>query len=382
MFRQQPGHATGLVRTLHTGEVRPPLRRNVFRTTDTALPRSLSKLSQGGTRRLQLEGPSVRPLHRAPYRELRIPLREALDAIGVIDHRTDLEAFAGNATCQRREREQKLPIQCRLAPRIPLLHPDPGPTRTTSKTAMHFDGHFIVPTVFAGAGKAGSPASTSNAFPHRAGRAPRLAVQNLADREAVADALQHAKKVEEVRLATGVRADEQVHAAEGQIDAPQALEVLDDDAVDHHWYSTWQLGHAGAAPATGAVVEPDEPPRGSRPSEFAGVRHGLQQRLPPPFRVAGYLTHRPRERLRFRRREPSGVSTRTGEHAAGVGPRQGNAGSHRLERADAKRLPRVQVHEQVDVGERVGEPPAVGYHPSASLPEVPKTGRLKARKRA
>ena len=46
-------------------------------------------------------------------------------------------------------------------------------------------------------------------------------------------ALQHMQRIEEVRLPAGVRPDEQVHPAQRQVDASQALEVLDDDAVDH-----------------------------------------------------------------------------------------------------------------------------------------------------
>ncbi len=42
------------------------------------------KLSQCRTRPLQLEAPALCPLHGAPYRELRVRLREALDLIGIV----------------------------------------------------------------------------------------------------------------------------------------------------------------------------------------------------------------------------------------------------------------------------------------------------------
>ena len=96
--------------------------------------------------------------------------------------------------------------------------------------AMYFGNHLAVPVR---SGKACPRASTANAFPQLACRTLLFAIQNLSDAEAVAHTLKHAESIEKVRLPAGVRADEQVHPSQRQIDLAQTLEVLDDDAVDH-----------------------------------------------------------------------------------------------------------------------------------------------------
>ena len=121
--RQQPGHAAGLVHVVCAGTLRPIDLLDVFCTANAVSPHSAGELAQRGTRALQLHPPSLDPLDGAPHGVFRVLSREVHDIIGVVEDLVDLEALADHAARQRRKRDQKLPIHCRLAVRTPFLHP-------------------------------------------------------------------------------------------------------------------------------------------------------------------------------------------------------------------------------------------------------------------
>src|SRR5947209_10228861 len=73
----------------------------------------------------------------------------------------------------------------------------------------------------------------ADARPDLAGGAPRFPVEDLVHGEAIADPLQHAQRIEEVGLAAGVRADEDVQRLEIQRHFAQAFEAVDLEVADH-----------------------------------------------------------------------------------------------------------------------------------------------------
>ena len=74
-------------------------------------------------------------------------------------------------------------------------------------------------------------AAASDAIPSGAKRALGHAVKDFGHCKAIADALQDAQRVQQIRLATGVGADKEIELSQVQFDFGQALEPLNGELI-------------------------------------------------------------------------------------------------------------------------------------------------------